>query len=43
MSERVSKVYDAIAAYDADLLKNNVIIIQAFSADEFNSLFDYWL
>jgi len=43
MPERVSKVYDAIAGYDDKLLKNNVVIIQAFSGEEFESLFDYWL
>lgn len=43
MPERVDKVYEALKKCDPTLLKNNVIVVQAFCSSEFEALFDYWL
>lgn len=43
MADRVSKVFDLIKIYDESLLINNVIVVQAFCADEMDDLFEFWV
>jgi len=43
MADRVSKVFDLIKIYDESLLINNVIVVQAFCADEMDDLFELWV
>lgn len=43
MGERVGKVFSAIEKRSPKLIKNNIIIVQAFCAEELEDLFEYWV
>jgi len=43
MHERVSKVFSLIKNHNSDILTRNIVVVQPFSADEMNDLFEYWV
>lgn len=43
MSERISKVFDLLKIFAPDVLKDNIIVVQAFCADELEDLFEFWV
>lgn len=43
MSERVITVFDLIKLYSPDILKENVIVVQPFCADEMEDLLEHWV
>ena len=43
MNERVAKIFNLIKQYNADILARNIVVVQPFSAEEMNDLFEYWI
>lgn len=43
MHERVADVFSLIKKYNVDIMKRKLVVVQPFSADEMQDLFEYWI